>query len=196
MTNSMTKKCNFCREDIPVDLTRCPYCGSLLEISSYNEDNTIDIDETPSHKDSMEEKIGHEGSLLTSDNMDSSRAQEEIQTEIQTEYQTEPQRESQTNANITEDFSCTEANQRIACEKNTAESDLGEWGKLIISAISVLIPGIGQIIGVIAAIHFMNSEDKVRKSFGLNLMIASITIFILFLVGFFILGIALADPFV
>ena len=36
LENNMQKKCGFCGESIPVNASRCPYCGSILEITFEN----------------------------------------------------------------------------------------------------------------------------------------------------------------
>jgi hypothetical protein len=51
--------------------------------------------------------------------------------------------------------------------------------KVFLTVVST-IPWIGQLIGIISAIVFMNSEyDADRKSFGLALLIASISLFVI-----------------
>lgn len=53
--------------------------------------------------------------------------------------------------------------------------------KVFLTTICNLIPGIGQIAGVIIAIVLMNAEgDPDRKSFGLALLITSLIMFVIF----------------
>ncbi len=63
-------------------------------------------------------------------------------------------------------------------DNDTGEKPLGNGMKVFLTALSTF-PWIGQLIGIIAAIVFMNSEyDADRKSFGVALMVSSLTFFV------------------
>ena len=52
--------------------------------------------------------------------------------------------------------------------------------KVFLTILFTVIPGIGQLAGLITAIVFMNAEDDAdRKSFGVALLIATIIMFVL-----------------
>lgn len=64
-------------------------------------------------------------------------------------------------------------------ENSQEVNRLGNGMKVFLTVIST-IPWIGQLIGIISAIVFMNSEyDTDRKSFGLALLIASVVLFVI-----------------
>lgn len=69
----------------------------------------------------------------------------------------------------------------ISNQQNYAYSmPLSNRMKVFITTISTFIPWIGQLIGLIAAIVYVNSEDdNDRKSFGFSLMISSLIIFVI-----------------
>ena len=61
----------------------------------------------------------------------------------------------------------------------TGRRPLSNARKVALTVLSSLIPGFGQLAGVIIAIVFMNDEDdEDRKSFGTALMVSSIAVFI------------------
>ncbi len=52
--------------------------------------------------------------------------------------------------------------------------------KVFITSVCTLVPGLGQLIGVIIAIVFMNSEgDADKRSFGVALLVNSLIVFVL-----------------
>lgn len=62
--------------------------------------------------------------------------------------------------------------------------------KVFMTSLATFVPGLGQLIGVIAAIVFMNTEgDTDKRSFGLALLINSIVIFVLWIIACCILGV-------
>lgn len=65
---------------------------------------------------------------------------------------------------------------------------LGNGFKVFLTIIAATVPGLGQIIGVIFAIIFMNDEsDADRRSFGAALLVASLAIFVLMCLSMLIL---------
>ncbi|NLL05387.1 MAG: hypothetical protein GX270_06270 [Clostridiaceae bacterium] len=66
--------------------------------------------------------------------------------------------------------------------------------KVFITTICNFVPGIGQLIGVIIAIVFMNNEDDTdKRSFGVALLVSSIVVFVLWSISCCVLAIALSD---
>ncbi len=126
--NNVQKKCGFCSESIPVGAVRCPYCGSILEVTF---DNNYRI--TPPENPTI--KVGTD-----------------------------------------------------------MRSPLSNGMKVFLTVICTIIPGIGQLAGIITAIVFMNSEDDSdRKSFGVALLVASLIMFVFACIGCFILVIAFSS---
>ncbi len=62
--------------------------------------------------------------------------------------------------------------------------------KVLLTVLFTILPGIGQLAGIITAIVFMNAEDKDRKSFGVALLVACLVMFVLACIGCFVLGLA------
>lgn len=65
---------------------------------------------------------------------------------------------------------------------------LGNGMKVLLTIISVIIPGFGQLAGIITAVIFMNYEcDSDRQSFGAALLTASLIFFVLYCAAGFLL---------
>jgi hypothetical protein len=63
--------------------------------------------------------------------------------------------------------------------------------KVFLTVLSVAVPFLGQIAGIIIAIVYMNSnDDEDRKSFGMALLLASIIFFVLSFLVAIIIGMA------
>lgn len=61
-----------------------------------------------------------------------------------------------------------------------SQAPLSNALKVFLTAICVLVPGLGQLAGIIIAIVFMNSEENAdKRSFGLALLVASLIVFVL-----------------
>jgi hypothetical protein len=69
-------------------------------------------------------------------------------------------------------------------ERNT----MGNGLKVFITLICALIPGLGQLAGVILGIVLINMEgDSDRNSFGITLLVASLIMFVISCIGGFVL---------
>jgi len=67
------------------------------------------------------------------------------------------------------------------------ETALANGLKVFITSISSVLPGLGQVIGLITGITFTNSDEKDRRSFGTALIVDSIIMFILWSILIFVL---------
>jgi len=68
---------------------------------------------------------------------------------------------------------------------NDMRKPLSNGTKVFMVTLSNLLPGIGQLFGVISAIVFINAgEDKDRKSFGAALLISSVIAFVVTILAF------------
>lgn len=66
--------------------------------------------------------------------------------------------------------------------------------KVFITTGCNFIPGIGQLVGVIIAIVFMNNEDDTdKRSFGVALLVSSIVVFVLWAISCCVLAIAFSE---
>jgi len=62
---------------------------------------------------------------------------------------------------------------------------------VFLTVLFTLLPGIGQLAGIITAIVFMNADgDKDRKSFGVALLVACLILFVFACIGCFVISIA------
>lgn len=70
-----------------------------------------------------------------------------------------------------------------------SKAPMGNGMKVFLTMIFTLLPGIGQLAGIITAIVLMSSnDDSDRRSFGSALLVANIVMFVLSCLGCFILG--------
>lgn len=130
--NKAQKKCEFCGEGISADAGRCPYCGSIVEIT-----------------------------------YDNNRGSDEFYRDV--------------------DYI------PIRKPDNHGSNPLSNGLKVLLTVVCTIIPGIGQLAGIIIAIALMDSEaDSDRKSFGAALLAASLVMFVLACIGCFILVIAIS----
>jgi hypothetical protein len=64
--------------------------------------------------------------------------------------------------------------------KATDSNFISNWTKVLLSALAVAIPGIGQIIGVILGLVFISDDGNVdKRSYGAALITVSIVAFII-----------------
>lgn len=148
------KNCEFCSEEIHINSRRCPFCAGIQkEIPSENEDLNAPAPDQP---DNEVREIRLEKKDEQFENHEE-KNQEEVKKESPIWY-TDP------NA----------ANY----EARQTEPMISNGLKVFLSVVSSVIPGVGQIIGIISAIIFMsNEQDSDSKSFGKSLLIASLIMF-------------------
>lgn len=78
--------------------------------------------------------------------------------------------------------------------KEYQRQPLGNGLKVFLTLVFALIPGLGQLAGIITAIVFMNTDDDPdRKSFGVAILVASLIMFVLACIGCFIGAIAFSS---
>lgn len=182
--NGNMKKCSFCSEDIPAGAGRCPYCGSLLEVSvepmqpDFQQQNPEIGQEngpvqpgdgnaaegTPAEGTQGEETPGEgsagEGSFTGATTTQSPTG------ENRTFEQPRP----------AQGFNRTGYNPPPTLRKPPLSNGL----KVFLTLLFGVVPGLGQLAGIITAIVFMNSEDDPdRKSFGVAILVASLVMFVL-----------------
>ena len=64
---------------------------------------------------------------------------------------------------------------------------ISNWTKVILSALAVIIPGIGQIIGIILGLVFVSDDSNAdKRSYGAALITVSVVVFIISAVFWFI----------
>ncbi|NLH96913.1 MAG: hypothetical protein GX477_06200 [Clostridiaceae bacterium] len=73
--------------------------------------------------------------------------------------------------------------------KSGVRAPLSNGLKVFLTLLFAMVPGFGQIAGIITAIVFMSSDDDSdRRSFGTALLVANLALFILACLGCFLLG--------
>jgi hypothetical protein len=76
--------------------------------------------------------------------------------------------------------------------KNVVNGTMNNWVKVILTALSVLIPGLGQIVGIIAGLIFVGNDlDYDKRTFGAALLTVSIITFLILSIFWFIMALAL-----
>lgn len=73
--------------------------------------------------------------------------------------------------------------------KYVNNNSVSNWTKVILTALAVMLPGIGQIIGIIVGLVFVSNDiDTDKRSFGAALLTISVVAFVLSAIFWFILG--------
>jgi hypothetical protein len=80
---------------------------------------------------------------------------------------------------------------KVSHKEIPTSKKLSNQKKVYTTAFCSIVPGLGQIIGAIAGIAYMNEEDEDMRSFGMALLAVSVVVFILTLGFYFVLGLAL-----
>lgn len=166
-----TKKCGFCGVDIPADATRCSYCGSLLDVKvDHNAFNPRDQETSSQEREfpavENSEKIGGDA------------AAKQVRPDIKPAYEAKPA------SNVVNAY---RHEYKIPSYGENDRKPLSNGLKVFLTILFTVIPGLGQLAGIITAIVFMNADDDAdRKSFGVALLVASIIIFVLSCIGCFV----------
>ncbi|MGE5613231.1 MAG: hypothetical protein ACM3XR_02400 [Bacillota bacterium] len=187
MYNYMQKKCTFCRENIPADAGRCPYCGSVLETAADDSLKTS-MEENESGKQPY---AGPEGEGAHEPVQDPEAGQE-IPGSISQGQPTSAKTGAAYGSQV-ETGPWTEQGYqyRYAPQPGYGRTPLSNGMKVFLTVLFTLLPGIGQLAGIITAVVFMGSEgDNDRKSFGTALLISNVVLFMLSCIGCFIFAIA------
>lgn len=204
------KRCNYCGENIGPSARRCPYCGSLVESEAgmaearYNPspDNFTADGFAPVNEEGL---LQVQGELVYSDENPSQgkdfpmqetkqetmqeTKQEAIQGSIQETIKESPTVETIENMRAYPDaplrtgspgnFQPAQMQDQVQNVNNNAKA-ISNGLKVFLTVIASVIPGIGQLIGIISSIIFINMDDsRDKKSFGVALLIASIVMFAL-----------------
>lgn len=216
LENNEQKKCGFCGESIPARAGRCPYCGSLLEVAFENS-YQINPDEDPVSNEYDSKDPGMSDSPNSDDAGQNAQAGQ-IQAGQSAQANPDafpPQDGAGQYANTATDKPSTlqggvgqqqeqknsmpgsnreNYNNRYIPDRNFSNkygyTPLSNGLKVFLTALFIIIPGIGQLAGIITAIVFMNSEgDSDRKSFGVALLVLSLIIFVFACIGCFVAAI-------
>lgn len=187
--DNQQKKCGFCGESIPAGAGRCPYCGSILEVginSDYriSEDNRTADDVNTANSGNEQTDYSQAANSQSQDTFESN-------TENGGNHSNNAESNNQAQKPIYKSSEQNFNNQYVPYSHSDYgnRKQLSNGIKVLLTAIAVGIPGLGQLIGIIAAIIFMNAEgDSDRKSFGVALLVASLIVFVLACIGCFVLA--------
>lgn len=187
--DNQQKVCGFCGESIPAGAGRCPYCGSILEVEINNNYNISGNNGLPNNTNEPLNGNEHANYGQNTDSSDKNTYDGNAQTGGQQSYNEADGQRPQQRVYV----SSVQNNKYVPYSQSrtnyTSRKQLSNGIKVLLTAIAAAIPGIGQLVGVIAAIVFMNAEDDSdRKSFGLALLIASLIFFIFACIGCFVLA--------
>lgn len=191
------KKCSFCGEDIAVNSSRCPFCGSLLEVKI--EVSQLEIDNVYQCQTRDITSETNENSALCQNNIPPSNCECVKKQDINIPVLN----------NVGNNTGCNgqhahynHVSGRVLPQPPIVPNRYGGIGnglKVFITIICTVIPGLGQLAGIIVGIVLMNSDDKQfgadKKSFGLALLIASIVMFVISCISCFVLALAFSTPF-
>ena len=171
-SNDMEKICSFCGEVINPFQKRCPYCGSLLTKMTEKDTLGAEIKETCSNN--VEETITEKGDdLVFGNSHEEGHSDREL-------------------LGLDDSLESNDTNLPnpvvIDTDSDNAVHHMGNKMKVFLATIFAIIPGIGQIAGLITAIIFMNSRSGDKKSYGKALFTACIIVFILTTMFYFLLG--------
>lgn len=182
--NGNTKKCSFCGMDVQSNASRCPYCSSLLDVK-IDEKNYLDM-----------QKEQHASSVN-----DEEPAEYIVNPQVKAAEGKIPETKPAVDHgnNYTKDYN-SEYQQYYNSNRQEyyrpvynggSHEPLSNGLKVFLTILFTVIPGLGQLAGIITGIVFMNSDDnKDKKSFGVAILVASIIMFVLSCIGCFILALA------
>jgi len=186
----------FCGEEIASDAGRCPFCSSILDVrvdnlqpgegapSSFDYPSASPEPAEPSQN--PPDTGGEEGEIMTQPGEETVQACSREDEPVKPEYGQNP---VQMPPAVSSENALHPGSQGAPAA--ISRKPLSNGIKVLITVLCTLVPGIGQLAGVIAAIIFMNSDgDSDRKSFGLALLVASLALFVLSCISCFIILVA------
>lgn len=172
--------CSYCKEIIQVGSRRCPYCGSLVRQSEQVASVSPRADEIKVENFSSSEPtvdVENERENYTKVLVDS-------QTLVQPQEpeNTLPLREFSQDAvkiNTQRPLNPAPSFNSATLKGVKSKNSLSNGIKVFITVVTTTIPCLGQLVGVILAVLFLNSEEEDKRSFGTALLIASLVFFVI-----------------
>lgn len=189
------KECEYCHESIDTKSRRCPFCGSLLNLSKNSEkQDYINSQDYPKQDNDDNQDLSDDQDFSTNlNNQNDHKIREEA---ISHKPQTDFIINSPNNNNSMGNWYNYADSKGRNTRNNYEGSNLSNAMKVFITVISSIVPGLGQIVGIIIAIIFMNSEDDVdKRSFGVALLVSSLILFIIACLSCFILTLFAGEVF-
>lgn len=200
LDNYSQKKCGFCGEGIPRDASRCPYCGSILEVTVDQPYGMPEQQQNNAGSNGIgDEQRNIENPAGSSENMYNGSEKQPSENPDNVYRQQYGQASQPGMGQRTEYRQGSQYGQRPyyphnqqapIYQSNNGKKPLSNGLKVFLTMLFTLLPGIGQLAGIITAIVFMSADgDTDRRSFGIAILVASLAMFVLSCVGCFTLGI-------
>lgn len=204
------RKCSFCGEEIPESQRRCPYCGSLLE-ARVNENRDIFSTGNPVNIEGVLKPESVSQQFSNNNNSSSDAISQSSSPATNFDVRPPDVRPSDVKPpdvgpsavrplNVRQPYGANQTGRPFNSQPNrnynvnyTAKpKPLGNGLKVFLTVLAAIVPGIGQLVGVITAIVFMNSDgDSDRRSFGIALLVASLLMFVIACILGFIAAVAI-----
>ncbi len=211
MDNYSQKKCGFCGENIPAEADRCPYCGSILEVTVdaqygmpeqqqggtdefYGANTAGEVQENGADQP-QEAQIPPvaDGNQFTGNNDPAAGNQNNAYGNVygpatQQSMGQRPEYDGQRQDYGQRPYYPRQQQQPPVYRSNSGKPPMSNGLKVFLTMLFTLVPGIGQLAGIITAIVFMSSSgDDDRRSFGVAILVASLAMFVLSCLGCFVL---------
>ena len=160
--------CPFCGYEMERKSKRCENCASILDMSEENNDSDNFLVEDEPEK-------------AVSEDTPTVNQKEELNIE-NTHFESESNESNVEKQPLNYQTFNTEYTSNILLPP--ARRPLTNADKVLLTTVFVMIPVIGQFIGLIRAIMFMNSGEELkdcedRRSFGLALLLACVIAFVI-----------------
>lgn len=183
-----TKRCSYCGEEIAFDDRRCPFCCSLLNDNQFNTSAFYGNDFVQPYYNGWYPPVdnvynSNQYNQMPPFGLQSIAPQPEIK-QNQAYSSTEMEGWNNIQGQPTQDNSVN---------SNTEENAFTTRSKVFLTAACSVVPGLGQLAGIIISIILLNSEDSEdKRKFGTSLMLASVVTFAFQCIIIFLLVIALS----
>lgn len=188
-------KCPYCGYEMDKKLSRCENCASILDIEIEPQD-TANKDESIEHNPSTEMNDSQNSDMSSEEN-NTNNVEDKAEKETSEENPGNKEEKNAAGDNIffeADDnknfYGNSFINQPYNSYKKTntfvppEPKPLTNAIKVTLTTLCVLVPVIGQFIGLVLSIIYMNSDEGLkdcddRRSFGLSLLIACVIAFVI-----------------
>lgn len=186
-------KCPYCGYEMTKKQSRCENCASILDIKIQSEEKALK-DESSEIKppDEIKESLNSD---MPNDENNSSNVEEKAERKETEEYFENREEKKQASENPffesknnnsffgdsfkNQSYNSYNKNSYVPSEPKALTNAI----KVALTTLCVLVPVVGQFIGLVLSIIYMNSDEELkdcddRRSFGLALLIACVISFV------------------
>lgn len=174
-----------------LDLTHENNINSVEQQTVFNE-QASDIGSDNTHKEAFGENIepNQQVAINNQTDMDSALNEAKKIGNVTQAYNGRPNQPNQNGLNYNQ-ISYLERQMLLNNNNSFNSKTLSNWTKVMLTSLSVLLPGIGQIVGIILGLVFVaNDRDADRRSFGAALITVSVIAFIIAAIFWFIFALS------